>query len=252
MDEHGGMDMPGMQGTGDRPAFHGMLVFGGRSVYLSHLPMFMAPAHRYQLIMGVALDKAGTDQLPVIVSDRQKTGTRMYSFTPTRNFVLTDLVTPNPEHPRIDSFPGNVVRGHFESGHFEAPGEELVAGVVARVEHVFQFDKFADKPQALLELQYFLFGRAGERFLAHVLTRPPDFDHVIGVKVTDHDFSDDELAQALRVSFMGRANSPDARLKVGEQVEASVQASGQQGQQPLTVHLELDEECYFETADLAE
>jgi hypothetical protein len=120
-----------------------MLVFGGESAYLSHLPMFMAPPHRYQLIMGVSLEKAGADQLPVMVADRQKTGTRMYSLTPTRNFVLTDLVTPDPDHPRLDSFPGSVVRGHFETGHFEPPGQELIPHLMAHVEHVFVFEKFS-------------------------------------------------------------------------------------------------------------
>jgi hypothetical protein len=252
MEQHGGMHMPGMHGPGDRPAFHGMLVFGSESAYLSHLPMFSAPPHRYQLIMGVALTKGGADQLPAIVADRERTGSRMYSFTPTRNFVLTDLVTPDPEHPRLDSFPGTLVRGHFEPGHFEPQGEELVPGVVARVEHVFEFDKFADRPEALPELQYFLFGRAGERFLAHVLTGPPDFDQVIGVRVTDHEFSDQDLARALRISLAARANQPERRLKEGEQVEGTVQVTGQQDQVPLTVRLELGKECYFETADLAE
>jgi hypothetical protein len=246
---HGGMHM---HGSSDHPAFHGMLVFGNESAYLSHLPMFMAPPHRYQLIMGVALEKAGADQLPAIVADRQRTGTRMYSFTPTRNFVLTDLVTPDPAHPRLDSFPGTVVRGHFEPGHFEPAGQELISGVVAHVEHVFQFDKFANQAQDLLSLQYFLFGRGAELFLAHVITRPPDFDHVIGVRLTDQRFTDEELGHAMVMSFTGRRNASDERLKEGEQLEATVQLAAQQGTEQRVVHVQVGEEPYFETNDLAQ
>jgi hypothetical protein len=248
---HGGMDMNGPRQSSDPPAFHGMLVFGGESAYLSHLPMFMAPPHRYQLIMGAALENGGADQLPAIVADRKKTGTRMYSFAPTHNFALTDLVTPDPNHPRLDSFPGTVVRGHFEAGHFEPLGEPLIADVMAHIEHVFVFDKFAHQAKELPSLQYFLFGRSQERFLAHVLTRPPDFDQVIAVRLPNQQLTDEELGHALLVSFTGRTNSRDQRLTEGEQLEGTIQLSGQHDRSFDVVELQVGQEFYFEVNDLA-
>jgi hypothetical protein len=218
--------------------------------------MFMAPAHRYQLIMGVALRKEGVDQLPVIVADRERTATRMYSLAPTRNFVLTDLVSPDSTRPKLDEFPGTVLRGHFEPNHFEPQGQELISDVVAHVEHIFHFNKFEPEAPPLPTLRYFLFGRGGERFLAHVLTTPPDFDHVIGVRLTGEQLADPTLERALLISLAGRGNQPDERLKEGERVEATIEstgeATGQAGQPPLTLHLELGPENYFETNDLAE
>jgi hypothetical protein len=38
-------------GGGDAKGFHGMVLWGLDSIYLSHLPMFKAPPHAYQVII---------------------------------------------------------------------------------------------------------------------------------------------------------------------------------------------------------
>jgi hypothetical protein len=244
-----GMAMPGMGGVEDKPTFHGMLVFGAESAYFSHLPMFMAGPHRYQVIMEVTLEKAAEDQLPAIVKDREQTHTRMYSFTPTEDFVLTDLVSP-PDQPRLTAFPGGIVRGHFEPGHFEPEGQEIIPDVVAQVKNVIHFNKFASHPQDLPSLQYFLFGKGQELYLAHVLNKAPDFDHVISARLTGQQFTDDELRQAVLVSFPDRTNSPKERLKEGEQLKGMAQAPGQDAAQPVEIQVTAGPEFYFETRDL--
>jgi hypothetical protein len=246
-----GMDMPGM-GDSDAPDFHGMLLFFGQNTaYLSHLPMFSMPTHRYQVIMEVMLDKAGKDQLASVVKDREHTPTRMYSFTPTKNFRLPDLVSTDAQHPRLEAFPGTIVRGHFEPNHFEPQGEDIIPGVVARVKNVVHFNKFASHPQDPPDLQYLLFGRGQELFLAHVITRPPDFDHVLGVQIAGQQFTDDQLRHAMVVSFPGRSDrDPNDRLKEQEQLQGRIQTSGQNGPQPQ-VQVKVVNEFYFETRDLA-
>ena len=42
-------------GLADPPAGHGMLLFGEKSIYLSHLPLFSMTVHRYQVILEVTL-----------------------------------------------------------------------------------------------------------------------------------------------------------------------------------------------------
>ena len=39
----------------DKPATHGMLIFGTNKIYASHLPMFHSP-HNYQVILELDLD----------------------------------------------------------------------------------------------------------------------------------------------------------------------------------------------------
>src|SRR5215212_3920941 len=110
----------------ERPAFHGMVLFGEQTAYLSHLPMFMSP-HDYQAIFEVTFSKEGTNPLAAYVEDRRgNPESKMYGFAPiiretdddplTDAFILTDLVTPanphDPQSPPIrSSFKGDIYRG---------------------------------------------------------------------------------------------------------------------------------------------
>lgn len=258
----------------ESPAFHGMVLFGEQTAYLSHLPMFMSP-HFYQAIFEVTLSKEGAEPLARYLEDRRKhPEARMYSFAPiideadedplTDAFVLTDLVTPanphDPQSPAIrSSFKGDIFRGHFETFHEHEKAESDppkpirgLKNVAANVTNTFVFRKF-DVHQTLPQLEYFLFGNTRELFLAHVITRPPDFDQVLGVQVEGHEFTDDELHRGLLVTFPGRENSAEQKLAEREEVTGQVQVSAQRSDGPHSVEVPLkaDTQLYFETDDLA-
>ena len=256
-----------------KPAFHGMLLFGEETAYFSHLPMFH-PNHDYQAIFEVSFSKAGTDPLAGYLEDRRThPKAKMYGFEPiiddededplTDKFILTDLVTPanphDPQSPPIrSSFKGGIYRGHFETFHEHEKAEsdppEPIPGlenVVAHVTNVVIFRKF-NVHQILPQLEYFLFGKARELFLSHVITRPTDFDQVLGVQVEDHQFTDDELRQGLLVTFPGRENSVDNKIQEQEQVTGQMQVPAQRpdGPHSLAVQLKAGTQFYFETDDL--
>lgn len=252
----------------ERPAFHGMLLFGEQTAYFSHLPMFMV-AHDYQAIFEVTFSKAETDPLAAYLEDRRThPKARMYGFAPIINeedqdpltdlFILTDLVTPanlhDPQSPPIrSSFKGNIYRGHFETFHeHEKGGSQILDDVVAHVTSTVLFRKFNPHPQALPQLEYFLFGKARELFLAHVITGPPDFDQVLGVQIDGQQFTDDELCQGFLVTFPGRENSEDQKIQEREQLTGQVQVSARRPDAPhsLAVQLEAGTQFYFETDDL--
>src|SRR2546421_5245267 len=208
----------------EKADFHGMLLFGDATAFLYHLPMFMAP-HNVQAYLEVMLTKAGADPLASYRQDRQHTGTKMYAFTP-RNFVLSDLLSPAPGKPVPASMTGQIWRGHFEPGHFEAEGQPILDGVTARVNSVLGVQKLDPKTPAPGQLEYRLLGKGKELYLAHVVTRPPDFDQVIGVQVAGHSFTDEELRQGIRVLFPGRASAAAQKLKEKEQATAQLKRPG--------------------------
>ncbi len=79
MDNMPGMDMPShhQDTKAERPAIglHGMLIVGEETIYVSHLPMWMAP-HNFQMILEVTFK--GPDQPQArYVADRKTTGTRL-------------------------------------------------------------------------------------------------------------------------------------------------------------------------------
>ena len=215
----------------DKPGTHNMLVVGEQTVYLSHLPMFdglnqnrtdYISQHRYQVILEATLTDGDKNLTEVYMADRGSHLTeKMYSINPAL-FVLPDL---DPKGKALRSFRGNTVyRGHLERantpiiGFPEPPPSNPPAGGLfdVNVVRVIHFHKFAPREAKPAELQYILFGKGAETFLAHYIAQPPDFDQVIGVKVTGQQFTDEQLATGIMVNFAAKPNTAKTRLREGE------------------------------------
>ena len=87
---------------------------------------------------------------------------------------------------------------------------------IARVVHRRKFDPQVSKPAAL---EYLLFGRGPERFLAHAIFSPPDFDHVVKVNSVSPGLTDRDLSRTVHVAIPDRRNVAGQRLREGQRVE---------------------------------
>ncbi len=230
----------------DEPNTHNMLIVGQETVFLSHLPMFTSPTfdspHRYQVLLEVTFTKAGANPQAVYANDRKKNpGTKIYTLNPDE-FVLPDLRSGAPTP--ISSFGAKIFHGHLEKR-----GKKLLAsGVNVNVENVIHFREFDPAATTPAQLEYILFGKGKELFLAHFITAPPDFDQVLSVGVSDRSFTDEELRKGMRVVFK-RPNSIAQRLMekqeaVGEVLDGSGTSS------PLTARFKAGTEFYFEEGEL--
>jgi hypothetical protein len=207
--------------------------------------MFMSP-HDYQVILEATFTKTGDDPQAKYVADRQQSGAKVYTLPP-ESFVLPELVETGPNgQPRRTTFRGDVIRNHFERPN---PRPARVSqGVTVGVKNVVYFQKFdpdADQPPALT---YLLFGTPSVLFLAHAITSPPDFDHVLATKVSGHQFSDEELRKAVRIVFPGRASTPAACLKEGERLAAEAMLPG--ASDPMPIEVEVGTQFYLEINEL--
>ncbi len=231
----------------DGAAVHNMLIVGQQTVFLSHLPMFRAPGfdspHRYQVILEATFTKTGSNPQTVYADDRRNNPrTKIYTLNPDE-FVLPNLVSTGA-NPPLSRFKAKVFRGHLEK-----PGNRLLAsGVDVSVRKVVHFREFDPNAMALAQLEYILFGKGKELFLAHFIAKPPDFDQVLSVSVADRSFTDEELSKGLRVIF-GRPNSIAQRLR--EKQEAAGEIRGLAGASgPLKVKIAVGVEFYFEEGEL--
>jgi hypothetical protein len=151
----------------DKPAVHGMLIFGKEKIYASHLPLFRSP-HNYQIILELELDK--TSKQKFVADQKQNLDVATYSLEPEK-FVLPEmLVNPKP-------FKINVYRGHFERG-----GTQILKGITVTVKQVIFNEKFAPEKVRLTVNNFILFGSVNEKFIAHQITAKPDFEQIIQVK----------------------------------------------------------------------
>ncbi len=153
----------------DPPATHGMLVFGDREIYFSHLPMFHNP-HDYQVIMKIELPARPQ---AVYFADAKTHPHEIYTFVP-KPMVLPDIIAQKI------NFAGDLYRGHFEQG-----GTILLHDVEAKISNVIMFRKFAPAASHPPQLQYVFFGQTrdhnGEGWAAHVIAHAPDFDHILKI-----------------------------------------------------------------------
>ncbi len=98
-------------------------------------------------------------------------------------------------------------------------------------------------------MEYLLFGKGQELFLAHLITVPPDFDQVLSIKVINHQFNDEELAKGIKVVFAGSINSSSARLKEKQQADGEIRVSDNLTSQKI--HAVVTREFYFEEGELS-
>jgi hypothetical protein len=249
--------MDHMSGMSDHATTHNMMVVGQQTVFLSHLPMFNGAdgpgtitPHRFQVLLEATFSKAGGDPQKLYADDRKNhPETRMYTLHPER-FVLSDLNPKSTDKP-MTSFKADLFRGHFERD----PHELLVSGVQVNVTNVIHFREFDPEAAKLAHLEYLLFGKGNELFLAHFITRPPDFDQIIRVSIPDHPFSDAQLQQGVHVVCRSRANSLEQRIgsKPNEEVEVVVPKGllpGTRGERDLPVKVKAGTEFYFEEGEL--
>jgi len=207
----------------EAPATHNWMLVGSQAAFLSHLPMFemLNPAkteymtpHRYQVILQASLNSGDKDVTPLYFADRQShPAVKMYSVSPAKVFVLPQVAAPAP----LTSFQATVFQGHLERGGKPVKGLQSAAVKIQKVVHFHKFDPAAKAPSAL---DYLIFGRGTELFLAHSIVKPPDFDQILSVNVDGLKLTDNELGSAIRVSIPLKKNSLADRLKEGEQAQA--------------------------------
>jgi hypothetical protein len=243
----------------DAPATHNMLVVGEQTVYLSHLPMFdglnkqktdFRSPHRYQVILEATFTDGSRNLTEDYTADRKKNpAVKMYTFNPAL-FVLPDL-DPAGSAP-VRKFRGNAVfRGHLERGgkvfigNENAPSNGLFDVNVLNVVHFHKFVPGAVKPT---QLQYILFGKGEETFLAHLITAPPDFDQIISVRVSGQQFTDADLSRGIKVTLTGKAKSSTGRIREKQQASGTFAISG--GDNPKPLKVEALREFYFEEGEL--
>jgi hypothetical protein len=219
-----------------------MFVFGRETVFLSHLPMFMAP-HDAQLLLEVALeDPSGGSLLDAWRRERADHPVeRLYTMMPEK-FGLSTLYLPDP--PARDAFRARFFRGHLERGGEVIP--ELADAVVrvTGVPYARRFDR-SGKPE---DLTYRLVGRGEERFLVHLISEPPDFDQILATELAGSPPDDEVVRVGVDVVLPGRPNTAGARLRDGTTATARGHVTG--AHQFLTLEITGIRELYFEEGEL--
>jgi hypothetical protein len=225
---------------------HNMMVVGQKMIFLSHLPMFHAE-HRFQVIFEATFARDSKNLDGIYAQDRKDHAeTKMYTVAPSEKFVLAQLFSADERIPPRRAFHAGVFRGHFERGGVPIKGLTDIDVEIIRVVYAMELQPNARKSDAL---EYILFGSGQEFFLAHRLTRAPDFDHIVAVKMDAHSFTEGELSRGVLVRIPNRENSAAQRLRAEETTAAEGHVTGAHQFLPLQLHVGI--EYYFEEGELS-
>ena len=224
-----------------------MMIVGNQHVFLSHLPMF-ASEHRFQLILDVDLARNKASRNNLYIKDRKEhSSVRMYTLEPSEIFVLARLFSGD-DKARLTSFRGKIFRGHLERRG--TPLSQLT-GIDVNVRRVVYAEEIGQPrgPDRAKDLEYIVFGKGQDIFLAHRITQPPDFDQLLSIKISGSALTDDELNRGVMVTVPNRPNEPARRLRQGETATVQGRVTGAHAFLPLEVIVIA--EPYFEEGELA-
>ena len=188
-----------------RMGVHGMIVFGGEQVFLSHVPMFHEP-HDVQLVVAVRLS-APAGGLPRSFSDQ------LYTFEPTP-FSL-DALRAGDQH-RIE---GTLYAGNFEQG-----GQPIARGVVVDIQRIV-FDRPLDTAAAPDPPGYLAVGSRRDTTLVHLIAGAPGYDQIATAHFDGAAPSDAELTRGVRLALPAPA-PVERRLAPGRRVELALERGG--------------------------
>jgi hypothetical protein len=235
------MDMTS-HGHAHPKAVHNMALVGERHVFLSHLPMFMAP-HNAQILLDATFTRSGKSVDELYFADRAANpAVRFYTVQP-EEFVLRELIESGPA-PQRTSFKATVFRGHLEKGGTPLESLKNIDVHVNRVIHAHVFEG-AKQPT----LTYVMFGSPRELHLAHLISGAPDFDQLLAVSGTGSMPSADELQRGVTVEILNRPNQGKTRLQARESTPARAHVTG--AHQFFDVQITVRAESYFEEGELS-
>jgi hypothetical protein len=233
-----------MHGSAAPKAVHNMALVGGRRVFLSHLPMFMAP-HDAQVLLEATFVKDGKTVDDLYFADHAShSSERFYTVRP-EAFAIQELFQAQPSHPLRSQFKADVFRGHLEKGGAIIESLTNIEVHIKRLVHGHRFD--ADDEGATLT--YVMFGGEQELFLAHLISKAPDFDQILSVSITGEAPSVEALQRGITVECPERRNVPSGRLKAKETIAGRAHVTGTP--QVLNLTLVIGQELYFEEGELS-
>jgi len=187
--------------------FHEFEMFGDKSIFLSHYPMF-GSIHSYQVLVEAVLkSSASDDPKQLYLAHKQKNPTARYSVSPESSsgepdyWVLPDVIQAGK------SFRANI--------HYQSKENHLVylaRNVTVEVTKVIYFRLFEPTDKKPDQLTYLLFGTDSETYMAHYIGSYPDFDQVLAVTIVSKNPPLSQNASPVTIAILGRDDSKQHRL----------------------------------------
>ena len=194
--------MAGMDMSADMPAVHGMFMFGADAVFLSHMPMFTAAPHMYQVVLRVTLP---ADAMRLY---RQQQAAHPQAVRNLANSNDDLYVLPDLQNGIRTTFKADLYPDYTNDGGGAPVGDPYLSGVPVQVEQVVHFCRFDPAQPRPTQLRYLLFGTAGQAHLSHYIAKDPDFQHILTLATVPTHLTADQLGASVLVDIPDQSSTP--------------------------------------------
>lgn len=184
----------------DTPSTHGMLLFGDKTNYASHLPMFHSP-HDYQAIFKIELKDLEESNTLNDYKKSKESGEKIHTIVP-EPMDLSEVLIGSKK-----KFIASIFIGHFERGGIN------IGKIKIRVERIIFQDKLIANKENSKE-NYLIFGESGEYYATHIIGAKPSFDAVYAVSPPKIRIVDPLCSPGTRMSCVKVKQLPDSELPV--------------------------------------
>lgn len=223
---------------------HGQIVLGADAPrFFYHLPIFMADPwshpHNFQVVLALSSADETNAAAADYAEDRSQHPDALYTAVPPV-FDQIALVYDHMGGGRLAKF-GDVelFRNHFE----RSDRHSITRDADLTIDRVIYFAELDPNAQPADTLAYLLFGQGDERFMAHLLSGPPDFDQILEVAAEDDALPEERVEQGLFVVFDGRLNRVEGRLLAGDEVTCTVEDVANGAAPDATLRIVADRYC---------
>lgn len=186
----------------DSPDIHGFLCIGNENaLFWHHFPMFSMPNHQYQVT--IVADFVSQEDRNQFFSEKM-----LLSLSP-KNGVDNNLVVANhlplTIHEIVFSKTPIIVdcyHGMPLSPSISPPSTPFMTSSLIVKDFVI-FDHFDPKANFHRRLTYLLFGRDGDAFMEHLISKEKNFDHVLLLKGLPEGISQRTLELGILITING-------------------------------------------------
>lgn len=224
----------------DTPDYHGFFMLGDDVLFLEHMPMFDHENHMYQVILKASLPAAAMETVRQL---RREHPDRVLNLINIQGEPMTLLQLKTGAVARFNA----TVYSDYSNDHGGTPGPVAIPSVPVTVEQVVfwrHFDYSFGFPEPL---RYLLFGTPQRAWMTHLMTRTPDFQHILELHTVPGWLSPDQVQAGVAVNVIGLHSSP---IHCSPPLSAGDYRVHFQGQRDTSLPVAVGRAVWFSTGNL--
>ena len=206
------MVTPQEHGCNMPEGFHEWGVFGEKTVYLTHYPMF-GSIHSYQIVVEATFSENGKEADSLFFAAFKNNPKASFSISPSKSHDGSADYWILPEYAKAGA--KFNARLHFQD--VKEVDHVVAENLTVTVKKVLIYHMFKTGSLKPSQLTYSYFGNREEAYLIHQPTWNPDFDQIVQVSPLAQQ---EECAQPQEITFADRKNEESSRIKQGENLSA--------------------------------